>query len=388
MNLIVYRIVWILLIGLSILSSCSQSADFNESIYNLDMRSITNQQTEPFLLSDLAGDISYIPLETNDSCLLNRIAKVRIVNDNVFISDGTNLFQFALTGKFIRQIGRVGRGPGEHGRQISFAVDDVRREIYIFSTNIMNVYDLESGMYKRRFLISQDISDFYILPQGKIILFTYELPAEVIVSSICEVYLADLDGELVDSVPNYSRLNIKSNSRGYATTYESDNNEIRYLFNFRDTLYTITADFERSPYAVFKLDNKISRDNLIIEPVYDEIQHPDFLWIPGILENDQYLFITAEKGRALMIAPTNYHIVFHKESGRAYSTSGIKNDIDGGLTFWPRYIFDDRLISHHLPTEFIDHYHATGETVDHSEDYLLLVNSLDENDNPVLVIIE
>lgn len=388
MERIAYKSFLVVLVCIYLPGSCTHRKDIDESIYNLDIRSITKQEPASLPLSNLTGAINYIPLETNSSCLLHWIDNIVVVNDYIYISDRSNLFQFGLSGNFIRQIGRIGKGPGEHGRRISFAIDDYRQEIYIFSTNIMNVYDLETGMYKRRFLISQDISGFHILPQGKAVLFTYELPAEVMVSSICEVFLVGLDGELVDSIPNYSRLNIKSNSRGYATFYEYDNNEVRYLFNYRDTLYRITKDFKRIPYTFFNLENSISRDNLFIEPVYDEIQHPDFLFISEILENTQYLFITAQKGISLMIDPDIYYVVFDKETGDIFSTPGLLNDIDGGLAFWPRYAAGAKLISHYLPTEFIDHYKSTTGKAELSEDFVALVKSLDENDNPVLVIIE
>lgn len=390
MKKIIHKSLWIVLTCLFVLYSCTHKDDYDDEVFNLDIRSATSQKPETFNLSDLASNINYIPLETNDSCLLRRIAKILLINDHIFITDGMNLFQFGLSGNFVRQIGRAGKGPGEHGRRITFALDNEQQEILIYSSNVMNIYDLESGIYKRRFLINQEVSDFKILPRGNIIVFTYELPSGVLVSSIGEVFLVDPDGTVIDSVPNFARLKNKSNSRGYASTYEYENNEIRYLFNYRDTLYKISADFERNPHAVFNLENKTSRDNLFFEPVYDEIQHPDFLWIPQILENAQYLFITAEKGRSHMDNPNIYHIIFDKISGELISSSTHKiiNDIDGGLAFWPRFASGKKMISDYLPTEIIDHYNSSTSDDEYSDYFLSLVKSLNENDNPVLVIIE
>jgi hypothetical protein len=390
MKKINHNLPWIVFTCFFVLWSCTHKNDINDEIIRLDIRSATSQEPETFKLSYLASSINYIPLETNESCLLYRIDKILLVDDHIFITDGMKLFQFALSGNFVRQIGRVGKGPGEHGKRIKFAIDDEQHEILIYSSNVMNVYDLESGTYKRRFLINQDVSDLTILPKSNIIAFTYELPSEVLVSSICEAFLVDSDGIVIDSIPNFNRLKNKSNSRGYATTYEYEKNEIRYLYNYRDTLYRITEDFLRSPHAVFYLNNKISRDRLLFEPVYDEIQHPDFLWIPQILENTHFMFITAEKGRSFMDNPNVYHIVFDKKSGELISTSShrIINDIDGGLPFWPRYASGKKLISDYLPTEIIDHYNSPTSNDDYSEHFLAMVKSLKENDNPVLVIIE
>jgi hypothetical protein len=371
-----------------LLCSCNQRNNFDDGIYHVDIRSSINRDPEVFNLSDIGSGISYIPLETNESCLLYQIEKIKLTNDHIFITDGMSLFQFTSSGNFVRQIGRTGKGPGEHGRRITFDIDDDQQEILIYSSNVMNVYDLESGSYKRRFLINQDVSGFTMLPHGNLVVFTYELPSGVLISSINEVFLVNSDGRITDSITNYHRLNTKSNSRGYASTYVYEKNEIRYLFNFRDTLYRITEDFERIPHVVFNMKNRISRDNLFFEPGIDEIQFPDYLWIPEILENAQYLFFTVEGGRGFLNNPNFYHLFFDKESGELISSLPIQNDIDGGLAFWPRFASGEKLISHYLPTEIMNHYKAISGNNEFSDEFEALVKNLNENDNPVLVILE
>lgn len=388
MKRIVYKFLIVGTICLVGLGSCNERNKFDDGVFHLDIRSAVSQEPKVFNLSDIGSGISYIPLETNELCLLSQINKIILCNDHIFITDGMNLFQFGLSGNFVRQIGRAGKGPGEYGRRITFDIDDDQQEILIYSSNVMNVYDLESGSYKRRFLINQDVSGFTMLPHGNLVVFTYEIPSGVLISSINEVFLVNSDGRITDSITNYHRLNTKSNSRGYASTYEYEKNEIRYLFNYRDTLYRITEDFERIPHVVFNMKNRISRDNLFFEPGIDEIQFPDYLWIPEILENAQYLFFTVEGGRGFLNNPNFYHLFFDKESGELLSSLPIQNDIDGGLAFWPRFASAEKLISHYLPTEIINHYKATSGNNEFSKEFEALVKNLNENDNPVLVIID
>lgn len=389
-----YSITYLLIIlCLYAIISCKERKeihDFDIDILELDIRNTLSQKENTLFFSGLTREIKYIPLETNDSYLLRRIHKLILVQDHIFISDGRGLFQFDLSGIFVRQIGGPGKGPGEHGTRIRFTVDTVRTEILIFSSNIINVYDLKTGAYKRNFYVGLDVSDFAVFPQGNLVLFTHELPVEAVVSSINEVYLADIKGEMVDSIVNYNRLNHKriQAPRGYVSLFSINKGELRYLYNYRDTLYVLTNDFERQPYAVFNLGNKISRDNLLIEPIYDEIQHPDFIWISEVLENSQYLFITLQKGHAILIDPDIQKIVYDKRSGDLLPTSGFINDIDGGMPFWPQFSAGKTLIASYLPYEIIEYYESTVGTADHSEGFINLIKNLDESDNPVLVFIE
>jgi hypothetical protein len=388
MKSIVYKFLIVGTICLVGLGSCNERNKFDDGVFHLDIRSAVSQEPKVFNLSDIGSGISYIPLETNESCLLYQINKIKLTNDYIFITDGMSLFQFTSSGNFVRQIGRAGKGPGEYGRRITFDVDVEQQEIFIYSSSVVNVYDLGNGAYKRRFLINHDVSDLNILPQGKMVFFTYELFAEALIGSVCEVFLTDSSGAIYDSILNYDRLNIESFSRGYSTTYEFAPHEIHYMYNYRDTLYKITKDFKRSPHAVFNLENKISRNNLNFEPIHDKVQFPDFLWIPEILENAQIIFITAEMGRSFIVNPNVHYIIFDKTSGALTSTHKMNNDIDGGLAFWPRFASGEKLISHYLPTEIMNHYKATSGNNEFSKEFEALVKNLNENDNPVLVILE
>lgn len=278
-------------------------------------------------------------MKVNNSltCLLIILCLYAIISckERKDISDSRGLYQFDLSGRFVRQIGGTGRGPGEHGARIRFSVDTMQKEIMIFSSSIRNVYDLETGTYVRNFHLNMDVSNFAVFPQRNLILFTSELPPEAAVSSVNEVYLVDTNGKIVDSVPNYNRLNLERKSAGYAIYNSIYNDRHRYMYNFGDTLYTINSNFERAPYVVFNFDNEITSNQLVIEPVYDRIQHPDFILISRILENSEYLFLTIQKGIALMVDRDIQNFVYDKSTGDLVPTSGFINDIDGGLTFWP-----------------------------------------------------
>jgi hypothetical protein len=87
--------------------------------YHIDLEK--NKNTKPFPLSSIGKKIEYIPLETTPNSLIGSLngvgldlANIVFSDSFIFISDGEKLLQFDRSGKFIKQIGSVGRGPGQY----------------------------------------------------------------------------------------------------------------------------------------------------------------------------------------------------------------------------------------------------------------------------------
>ncbi len=360
----------------------------DKSILHLNLRAVLKEKEKEFFLTDLTSKIKYIPLETNDSCLLYSVNNICLTQDNIFVSDSKKLFQFDKSGKFIKQIGSEGRGPGEHDTRIRFAVDTYNREIFILSYMIrmMNVYDLETGAFKRSFKVDIDVSKFEIFPQGNIVFLTRESDVGTLLHTLDEVYITDNNGNQIASCLNNTRLNNRSSILGFAHFYRVKKDELRYMYNFRDTLYSLNEDFIRKPYVVFNLDNNIKREKLMIDPLNQEIQFPDFISIPGILENSKFFFITGQRG--LGSGKWNFFsVLYDKKTEDLTPTTGFANDLDGGLAFWPRFSIENTLITSYEANQILEHYKSTIGTIQHSESFIELAKKLNPEDNPVLVIV-
>lgn len=83
-------------------------------------------------LSEIATDIKYIKLETSNEILLgNGLAYYSPDCEFIFVTSGGRIFQFNRYGKFIRNIGKIGKGPNEfilHRMDVDFQ----NKIIYIF----------------------------------------------------------------------------------------------------------------------------------------------------------------------------------------------------------------------------------------------------------------
>lgn len=110
-------------------------------------------------LSDLS-DALYIPLETNDSLLLVQRGTCAsneqlLTSEHIYIQEEQQaIYVFKRDGRFVRKIARRGGGPEEYNFISSYAVDTLRKEIFVQDAyskmSRTLVYDLE-GNFKRTF---------------------------------------------------------------------------------------------------------------------------------------------------------------------------------------------------------------------------------------------
>lgn len=104
----------------------------NEAIeINLDVSERTNEVH----LSQFLSNTEYIPLETNSSCLIGSIKKIEIFDGRIFILDpymAQKLLVFDKTGKFLYQIAKRGKGPGEYTHIFDFVIKD--RNLYLLDS--------------------------------------------------------------------------------------------------------------------------------------------------------------------------------------------------------------------------------------------------------------
>jgi len=84
-----------------------------DGILYLDLKSAKDKKVD-INLSDICDSVIYIPLETKKNCLFTRLNQIEIDNQSVFIQSGWSLFRFDISGKFLNQYGKTGRGPGEY----------------------------------------------------------------------------------------------------------------------------------------------------------------------------------------------------------------------------------------------------------------------------------
>ena len=80
--------------------------------------------SESINCEDIFKTISFIPLETNDTCLLGTVSRIIYKNDNYYIKSNNRIYLFDDKGDIVRIINRHGVGPEEYNYFWMMAVSD------------------------------------------------------------------------------------------------------------------------------------------------------------------------------------------------------------------------------------------------------------------------
>jgi len=376
-----------------------QSYDRDE-FFVVDYESILNNQSL-VSLSDLAGDIEYIPLETNDKCLLRSTAKYHFTDEFIFVNNIEYILQFDRTGKFIKQIGKHGRGPGEIGLIRILSVLDEQQQLVVQTNWARKLYYFS---YDGDFLKSVQVKDIYRIKAltGQRYLFfesCYRGTEDYMFA------LVKAEGDTLDVVSNHYKW---ENKTGMVQTFSYHlfvpfyfyNNTISFKSMHNDTVYHVVGDSISPEYLVDLGKYRLPQEYRIEVPSSGGAQgfaeKSKGYRFCSVFEADEILFISSKDYRDNI----QYNIIYDRPAGTGAllvdadkSPGRIINDIDGGPDFWPKAAINDSTL--YMPVRPLDlkkkelRDKIMNSDID-PQNYLSLlemIDSLDENDNPVLMIV-
>ena len=377
------------------LTGCGSPGEGNsvrhmEDAYHIDIEATIDKKSD-LKLSAIAENVDYISLETTENCLIRNILKVYCTENFIFVSDENGLYQFDSSGKFIRQIGSLGLGPGEHSSIMNFVVNEKANMIIVHGQSSTIQYDLAGNFVKN--LGRLPGQKFEVLNQ-EIVFYrpnSIESPVNLVVTSL-----------EFKPIREFYNKNPKPKTNTVFTSaplYISDN-RIFFKEHFNDTLFWLN-DSVLVPHIIINekgllLDQsfelKSTGDISDLIALLDLVE--DKLMIHDILEGERYVFVSYIQGMNPR-TQRSVRFLFDKGECNTYCINNGKfiNDIDGGIDFYLRLIVDSKLI------QWIDvlnlKAHISSQAFLHSEPKYPLkkealeafANRLSDNDNPVLMVV-
>lgn len=159
-----------LFITLLTVSSCQLKSPEKQEVWVADVRSAIQKET-PFSMKDDVEGIEYIPLETTDSCLISNVTALIMDDEFIFLQNGKTdqNFQFTRRGKFVREVGKVGEGPGEYppNTVLEPGLDTKKREIYLNRHCLpAMVYSYDGEFLRTDTTVTEFVSNRYLLDNG------------------------------------------------------------------------------------------------------------------------------------------------------------------------------------------------------------------------------
>ena len=313
-------------------------------------------------LSSIASGVRFVKLDNDPIFRDVFILDIQQCDSFLFLMEPKHLFMYDATGKFIRQIGQSGQGPGEYVfLNAPLQLDEKKRILYASDgyTSRFLSYDFEGNCLKTIRYANSDWSRAYLLDSTTIAvntLSTHRFPPH----KTKKLILQDYKRKTKKSFPSYLYPVERPRSM---TMYGPDNflwhcgNDFYMLEYGNDTVFQVTRE-ELIPSLILTGDLRPTGDDLL-----DDTSGKDRLIITAtlmqpsaaIFESNRFLIANMFNFRSR----ESYYAVLDKKTGALWRTGKHTQPFVGeGAKHKSADYFIDDMVSG-LPVEFI--YNSQGE---------------------------
>jgi hypothetical protein len=394
-----------------------------------------HNEVDRLLLSDAAADIDIVRMEVNEDHLFNRIDYVTVSGSDIFIgSRGKEVVRYNKDGKFVNAIGSRGQGPGEFLFNAGIKPDSTNRAISIISPfdnadfKILN-YTFDgaflgsSKIASSVFRSSYNINVNAVYGAGEYIFILPQLNLSGNQETDCFSFLQynTVTGEFrafynpvnFGHEEDYAAHHVGSYSNdGYWCEfpaqivsyggYESvllEHNDTIYCFNSAMDSLQVRFTMNCGERPDFGIAHAFAKDRSFFNYIYVSkmLESKDFMHLAVSKSSDQYLLqFDKRNGRIRTIREkrpietSSFNVLYRKGES---APPGFTNDLCGGLPFYPEHVDKHHWIAKYEAFDLlekidIEKLRNADVLMPEKRDRLVnILEHLDEDDNPVLMII-
>ena len=353
-------------------------------------------ESEIVWLDSISDSITIIPLETSDEILMFGGGSYHLYNNLLFIvhrglGNSHRLSVFDLSGKYLRDIGRHGQGPGEY---ISIS----RVNGVFFNNDKVYIHDWMSCAILCYTLSGKFIKKIRYPKHHFFEVFTF-IDKDVIAGFAgldgifrnSRIFFMNEDGKYIDSVSHYKRIDKQDIGISSENEFFFNYNGKKYLKeSYYDTVFQVKKDLKLYPeYIIDAGKYAITFDDVLERG--DKFQKGKRITVK--FENDKYIVVkeypfTIEKLSYIFIekgSATAKRVCFYysEETCRHFLKEKVYLNPDNQINTPGVFLEPPK-------RQLINDGSPTLRTFNVSEDNMIWIGSemaLDRNDNPVIVLI-
>lgn len=399
-----------------ILISCNtvtkESNEKKQTVEIINLREIFKREKK-VNLSEIALSIEYIQLESNDVSLLNRIKNInkdiQFSKKNIVIKDASNnLILFDYSGKFLKKIGNVGKGPQEYPSIQEFTVFKEGNEIAVHSAQLQKVLVYNNkgeflNSFKTGFwsvgMTSFQQKFIFMNPLGRrnytdyFTLSSFSKTGNKKKSFLYKSKEKEIEIEKKKKLNMFTTLHnnfvLNDTLRYWESSYGKDTIWSVTKENKEIPSYVIDFDDNLRPYDLFAFKKNISFEEMI---KYGNVEY--------FQESSNYMFFKLYSSDDKKLHKVLYNkktkistsILFKKSSKKGFNFS-FYNNIDGGMPFWPEgKVSDDKMYMLLYGYELKDYVARQSKELSFLDKkgrskLLNIVKNAKISDNPILMVV-
>ncbi|MCX6223541.1 MAG: 6-bladed beta-propeller [Bacteroidia bacterium] len=341
-------------------------------------------------LSSIADSIEYIPLETTDSSFIGQIMDIQLTKDYIFVQDRIldRLLVFQRSGKFLNQIGRAGKGPGEYHCLFTFTTDRDGQNVYLYTTSHRVLHYTVYNSYVNTIITLCGRFDYMSMIDSLFLLYIAR-PNRITCDGYSYFFI-DKSAKVINKGHKIDPATIgESASVSYSSNYRYKDMECFWEVGF-DTIYSLDRDFKLLPRYTLLLGKKIAeKTDLSSRTDFDQSIRGGALTIFSLREAGNFLYFNVVKDSKIT------QLIYFNDSGKLFdigssNTGGFTNDIDGGPGFSPSFIGNP---SYLIDIKFLDSFQESvkrQETTPNklNNPSLKILSRINEYSNPVLMVVK
>lgn len=304
----------------------------SDSLIEINIDNLETKQ--PIYFSQLFKGLKIVPLETSDKCLIGNISQIEKYNDIYYILDSNNakaLLLFDNSGKFIKKIGTIGKGPGEYISPHMFSIDQKRKQIQILDTkqNKIIIYS-NNGNFMREIKLNIHFDSFKFVIHNDITYIDI-LSSRFAKSDFLLYSLNGITGKIISRwfpTQAYTKgfdqpFNVSKNN------FFKTENDIKYSKTFFDTIFSVKGNIVK-PYIAITSKNKISPEIIHKMNNYkrlNELSHylnfecDKFQGVSNYIESSGLLMFNFKNKLR------NHHLFYWRETKEVYCTNKFIDDL-------------------------------------------------------------
>jgi hypothetical protein len=333
----------------------------NNAVYTINLDSIQQEET-PFNASVIFKSVRTIILEDHDYAIIGAIDEIQVFDDYIFVLDrfkGKKLFVFDKTGKYIRQIGNLGGGPGEYTDLKDFCINKEKREIYISDFGKILMYDMDTGKHLKtlKYNLPEFRTAYITFLNNKFYMTIVPHDTDKNSNLLMELDIETGEQKQYLDADTYNCGWNRNSFTPYNFFIDKLSDSPKFVELYMNTIMSIDKDTIR-PYLTIIHKNWVQKSDILSEKKLEELHTRQSsvlfskgkIWLlqPDYIESDRYIYFCYSPGCVLFdkyTKKTVSHLYMYNDlrdtgEGIGYTNLMFQNSQFAYEYFWEGQMFD------------------------------------------------